>query len=287
MRHAHGFVVQTLADLGIVGLAVALALLLAGWRPPGAPRIRSTAAGRAGGAWLRSATARVRAGWRVGERDLALYSPERIGLLSMLCLVVVFGVHSLIDWTWYVPGNACVALLCAGWLAGRGPLGAMPGAAMLGLGAHRRWGSARTRRLPPTDLDARRAGLCAHGGARRRGRGARCWRPGRSGSRSARKSARQQALGAARRATSRARCAAANAAVSRDPLSAEALFTLADVQSDSGQRSRGTGDARASGATAALQPADVAGHSAASTWRANPQAALRRAAGRASTSTPS
>ena len=40
----------------------------------------------------------------------------------MLCLVVVFGVHSFVDWTWYVPGDACVALLCAGWLAGRGPL---------------------------------------------------------------------------------------------------------------------------------------------------------------------
>ena len=39
-------------------------------------------------------------------------------------MVVVFGVHSLVDWTWYVPGDACVALLCAGWLAGRGPLGA-------------------------------------------------------------------------------------------------------------------------------------------------------------------
>jgi hypothetical protein len=43
-------------------------------------------------------------------------------MLSMLCLVVVFGAHSLIDWTWYVPGDACAALLCAGWLAGRGPL---------------------------------------------------------------------------------------------------------------------------------------------------------------------
>jgi len=40
----------------------------------------------------------------------------------MLCVVVVFGVHSFIDWTWYVPGNAGVALLFAGWLAGRGPL---------------------------------------------------------------------------------------------------------------------------------------------------------------------
>ncbi len=44
-------------------------------------------------------------------------------MLSMLCLVVVFGIHSQVDWTWYVPGNACVALLCAGWLAGRGPAG--------------------------------------------------------------------------------------------------------------------------------------------------------------------
>jgi predicted Zn-dependent protease len=34
--------------------------------------------------------------------------------------VVVFGVHSFIDWTWIVPGNAVPALLCAGWVAGRG-----------------------------------------------------------------------------------------------------------------------------------------------------------------------
>src|SRR6185437_678250 len=54
----------------------------------------------------------------------APYTAERVGMLSMLCLVVVFGIHSLADWTWYVPGNACVALLCAGWLAGRGPLSA-------------------------------------------------------------------------------------------------------------------------------------------------------------------
>ena len=43
-------------------------------------------------------------------------------MLSLLCVVVVFGIHSLADWTWYVPGNACVALICAGWLAGRGPI---------------------------------------------------------------------------------------------------------------------------------------------------------------------
>ena len=96
VMHAHGFVVQTLADLGLCGLILALALF---------------------GSWVVAA----RRPTRPLRRDLP-YTPERIGLLSMLALVVVFGTHSLIDWTWYVPGNACVALLCAGWLAGRGPL---------------------------------------------------------------------------------------------------------------------------------------------------------------------
>ena len=40
----------------------------------------------------------------------------------MATVVVVFGAHSLIDWTWFVPGNAVLALLCAAWVAGRGPL---------------------------------------------------------------------------------------------------------------------------------------------------------------------
>ena len=52
--------------------------------------------------------------------------PERVGLLTMLSVVVVFGVHSFIDWTWFVPGTAVVGLLCAGWLAGRGPLAQGP-----------------------------------------------------------------------------------------------------------------------------------------------------------------
>ena len=48
VRHAHGFVVQTLADLGVVGLALALALLVAWMAAAGARRTRSTGAGRAG-----------------------------------------------------------------------------------------------------------------------------------------------------------------------------------------------------------------------------------------------
>jgi cytochrome c-type biogenesis protein CcmH/NrfG len=39
----------------------------------------------------------------------------------MLAVVVTFGAHSAIDWTWFVPGTAVPALICAGWLAGRGP----------------------------------------------------------------------------------------------------------------------------------------------------------------------
>ena len=123
VRHAHGFVVQTLADLGLVGLALALALLVAWMVAAGRsthPLNRRWTSGRTvsdrGWDW--------RPGWRrwtISHRP-APYTPERIGMLSMLCVVVVFGVHSTVDWTWYVPGDACVALLCAAWLAGRGPL---------------------------------------------------------------------------------------------------------------------------------------------------------------------
>jgi hypothetical protein len=133
VRHAHGFVVQTLADLGLVGLLLALALLVVWMAAAGRsthPFNRRWTSWRA----LTDRASGVRPGWRrftISGRP-APYTPERIGLLCMLCLVVVFGIHSLVDWTWYVPGDACVALLCAGWLAGRGPL--EPGSADEALG---------------------------------------------------------------------------------------------------------------------------------------------------------
>ena len=98
VRHAHGYAVQTLADLGAVGLAVSLALLAA----------FLAAAGRTTGLW--------------GPARRTAQTPERIGLVTLLSVVVVFGVHSLVDWTWFVPGTAMLALLCAGWVAGRGPV---------------------------------------------------------------------------------------------------------------------------------------------------------------------
>jgi hypothetical protein len=97
VRHAHGYVVQTLADLGAVGMGVSLALLAA---------------------WLAAATRTVGL-WGPGRHGP--WTPERVGMATLLSICVVFGVHSFVDWTWFVPGNAVLALLCAGWLAGRGP----------------------------------------------------------------------------------------------------------------------------------------------------------------------
>jgi hypothetical protein len=99
VRHAHGYVVQTLADLGLLGLAVSLLALVA-W---------ALAAARA-------------TGLRPRDRGRP-FDAERIGLLTLVAVVIVFGVHSFVDWTWFVPANAAVALLAAGWVAARGPLG--------------------------------------------------------------------------------------------------------------------------------------------------------------------
>jgi hypothetical protein len=98
VQHAHGYVVQTLADLGWIGLAVSLAAALA---------------------WA-LAVRRV-LGLRRADRGLP-WDAERVGLATLAAIVVVFGVHSFVDWTWFVPANAVMALLCAGWVAGRGPL---------------------------------------------------------------------------------------------------------------------------------------------------------------------
>lgn len=92
--HAHSFVVETFADFGLIGIAVVLGLLTA---------------------WViatRRTLTRPDSDWRAGERA---------GLLTMLAVVITFGAHSAIDWTWFVPGTAVPALMCAGWLAGRGP----------------------------------------------------------------------------------------------------------------------------------------------------------------------
>jgi O-antigen ligase/polysaccharide polymerase Wzy-like membrane protein/tetratricopeptide repeat protein len=103
-RHVHGYIPQTLADTGLVGLAVTLGLL---------------------GAWLAAAARatglypRWRRGGPVPRRD---WNAERLAIVALTLVVVVFGLQSAIDWTWFVPGPAVMALLAAGFVAGRGPL---------------------------------------------------------------------------------------------------------------------------------------------------------------------
>jgi hypothetical protein len=95
---AHSYVFETYADLGILGLAVTAALL---------------------GSWL-LATGRAlspRRGWRSLE---AGPSAERVGLITLVAVVIAFGVQGTLDWTWFFTGLTVPALVAAGWLAGRG-----------------------------------------------------------------------------------------------------------------------------------------------------------------------
>ncbi len=94
--HAHSYVVETFADFGLIGVALMVAML-ASW---------ALAARRT-----------------LGPDGVVPHTAERTGLMTMLAVVVIFGLHSTIDWTWFIPGTAIPALLCAGWLAGRGPIG--------------------------------------------------------------------------------------------------------------------------------------------------------------------
>lgn len=98
VRHAHGYVPQTLADLGWAGLALSLlALGLWGW-----------AAIRA-------------AGLRPRDRGLP-WDAERAGVVTLVAIALVFGVSSFVDWTWFVPANALMGLLAAAWVIARPPL---------------------------------------------------------------------------------------------------------------------------------------------------------------------
>jgi hypothetical protein len=94
-RHAHGYVVQTMADLGIAGLvASVLAVLL----------------------WL---GASARASGFVPRRRERRYDSERVALIALALCAVAFGAHSAIDWTWAVPAPSLMAVVAGGFVAGR------------------------------------------------------------------------------------------------------------------------------------------------------------------------
>ena len=140
----------------------------------------------------------------------------------MLCVVVVFGAHSLIDWTWYVPGDAVAALICAGWLAGRGPASPHRGPSPPARSGLERLLGARRRGALRLAVAARRDRLSlviALGSQ---------WQPQRS------EEKRANGAGAATGNLVAAR-ATAQDAVSADPLSVEALISLAESQDETGE----------------------------------------------------
>jgi hypothetical protein len=107
VSHAHSYVIQTFADFGLIGLAVSFALLVAWAIAAARPLALRTA-------WSSLTAARA---------------AEREGLITLAVVVVSFGAQSAIDWTWFFSGVAIPVLVCAGWLAGRGPLAAPVGVA--------------------------------------------------------------------------------------------------------------------------------------------------------------
>jgi hypothetical protein len=107
-RHAHGWIPQTMADLGVIGL-VATTLLFLAW----------TVAAL-------SATDLLPRRWVRGpDRSAPLprrdWDGGRIALVALAIVPLVYGVQSLLDWTWFIPAPTAMALVAAGFVCGRGP----------------------------------------------------------------------------------------------------------------------------------------------------------------------
>ena len=89
VRHAHGYVPETMAELGRLGLAVTLGLFAA---------------------WILATRTTIR----------GTLGAERAGMVTFAAVATTFGAHAFIDWTWSIPGTAAVGLVAAAWVAGRG-----------------------------------------------------------------------------------------------------------------------------------------------------------------------
>ncbi len=171
-------------------------------------------------AWLASAARAT--GLRRRDRGLP-FTPERIGLLTLVAIVVVFGVHSLIDWTWFVPANAGVALLAAGWVAGRGPLrdgGARAAAAGPALGARLRAGLRERERAVVAGAAVLLAIACAWT----------VWQPLRS------ETIGQDSIATLDAGDIDGARSQAQAARDRNPLAVDPLFELSTIETSAGRK---------------------------------------------------
>jgi O-antigen ligase len=220
VQNAHGYVVQTLADLGIVGMVISL-LLCAAWvlaairtADPFGRRLPRDPLGR-----------RSVAGLTAGE------TAERIGLLTLITCVIVFTIHSAIDITWFVPGDAVIGLVCAGWVAGRGPFRS----SLRGRAAGRRGGRRGRLRAGLAGLTQRPARAAGAGAVVVLGLAVAWsqWQPLRS------QDAQAQALTALSQSDYAAAKSRIQTAISRDPLSVDALFDLSTIDTAAGDQAGG------------------------------------------------
>jgi hypothetical protein len=101
-QHAHGFIAQTASDLGTLGLVVIFGLA---------------------GAWFVSAARTTGLERNQGRREGAPqhWDADRVGTTALALAALVYAFQSAIDWTWFVPGPTVMALVIAGYVAGRGP----------------------------------------------------------------------------------------------------------------------------------------------------------------------
>jgi tetratricopeptide (TPR) repeat protein len=101
-QHAHGFIAQTAADLGTLGLLVILGFA---------------------GAWFISAARTTGLERDPSRREGAPrhWDADRVATTALALAAVVYAIQSVIDWTWFVPGPTVMAILLAGYVAGRGP----------------------------------------------------------------------------------------------------------------------------------------------------------------------
>jgi hypothetical protein len=110
-QHAHGWIPQTMADLGLVGLFIATLLFLV-W---GLATLSAT------GLLPRRLTQAGPDDAPAPRRD---WDAGRIALVTLALVPLAYGVQALLDWTWFIQAPTAMALIAGGFLAGRGPLGA-------------------------------------------------------------------------------------------------------------------------------------------------------------------
>ena len=113
-RHAHGYPMQTLADFGVLGLLVALAFAIA-WLIAALRAVGATPRSRIGQLFL------IGRPERVDHERAPAWTDDRVAVTALFLATIGYGIQSALDWTWFVPGPTVMALVAAGFVAGRGP----------------------------------------------------------------------------------------------------------------------------------------------------------------------